>query len=165
MIDFLYIKGISTERTSNMRDFFRKLMYGRYGVDQFSYALVICSVILTLLHSVFRIRCFYLVGDVLLIYALFRMFSRNYAKRQKENQTWLQFSGKFHRTSKKYGRRIKDLPHYRYYTCLNCKQTIRVPRGKGRVEIRCPKCGYSFRSKTWNQKAVRLFYFVPTSNR
>lgn len=131
-----------------MRNFVRKLMYGRYGIDQFSSTLITGGMILLLMHSIFRIRLFYLVGYVFLIYALFRTFSKNFSRRQKENQTYLKFYTNWLRISKKYWRRLKDLPHYRYYKCLNCKQTIRVPRGKGRVEIRCPKCGYSFRSKT-----------------
>ena len=135
-----------------MRDFLRKFLYGRYGVDQFSTALVIGSVVLSLLYTISHVRLFYLVSSVLIVYALFRIFSKNFANRQKENLAWLNFSNKGKKASKKYVRRIKDLPHYKYYNCMNCKQTIRVPRGKGRVEIRCPKCGYSFRSKTWNFK-------------
>jgi len=133
---------------SVMRDFLRKFLYGRYGVDQFSTALVIGSVVLSLLYTISHVRLFYLVSSVLIVYALFRIFSKNFANRQKENLAWLNFSNKGKKASKKYVRRIKDLPHYKYYNCMNCKQTIRVPRGKGRVEIRCPKCGYSFRSKT-----------------
>lgn len=131
-----------------MRDFFRKQMNGRYGIDQFSFALITSSVVLSLLSFIFRIRLFYLIGDMFFVYALFRMFSKNFVSRQKENQAYILFTGNFRRISQKYGRRMKDMPHYRYYKCLNCKQTIRVPRGKGRVEIRCPKCGYSFRSRT-----------------
>lgn len=131
-----------------MRNFFRKILYGRYGVDQFTTALIVGSVVLSLLYSFFHIRIFYLTSSVLVVYALFRMFSKNFANRQKENTLWLNFFGKSKKTSKKYIRMAKDLPHYRYFKCMNCKQTIRVPRGKGNVEIRCPKCGYSFRSKT-----------------
>ena len=134
-----------------MRDFLRKFLYGRYGVDQFSTALVIGSVVLSLLYTISHVRLFYLVSSVLIVYALFRIFSKNFANRQKENLAWLKYSSKGKKASRKCIRRIQDLPHYKYYNCMNCKQTIRVPRGKGRVEIRCPKCGYSFRSKTWNE--------------
>lgn len=131
-----------------MRDFLRKILYGRYGVDQLSFALVISSVVLSILHSITHMRILYFVSSVFIVWAIFRMFSKNFTKRQKENQMWLSISTKGKKSSLKYYHRLKDLPHYRYYKCINCKQTIRVPRGKGRVEIRCPKCGYSFRSKT-----------------
>lgn len=131
-----------------MRDFLRKILYGRYGVDQLSTALVVSSVVLSLLYTITHMRLLYMVSSVFIVFALFRMFSKNFASRQKENQKWLRVSAMGKKKSQKYIHRAKDLPHYRYYKCMNCKQTIRVPRGKGKVEIRCPKCGYSFRSKT-----------------
>ena len=131
-----------------MRDFLRKILYGRYGVDQFSSALIVFSIMLSLLYAIFHINFIYLLSSVSLIYAVFRIFSKNFTKRQKENAFWLKYSLKGKKNLSKYSKRIKDLPKYKYYTCMNCKQTIRIPRGKGRVEIRCPKCGYSFRSKT-----------------
>lgn len=131
-----------------MRDFLRKLLYGRYGVDQFSTAIVICSVVLSLLYTFTHWSVFYILSTASMLYAIYRIFSRNIAKRQKENAMWMSHSIKLNKFSHKLVRRVKDFPHYKYYKCMNCKQTIRVPRGKGRVEIKCPKCGYSFRSKT-----------------
>ena len=131
-----------------MRNFFNKLLYGRYGVDQFSIALLGFSVLFSLLFTFTNWAVFYIISSAILIFAFYRIFSKNFMQRQKENQKWTNFSMKFKSRSNKCIRRIKDFPNYRYYTCLNCKQTIRIPRGKGRIEIRCPKCGYSFRSKT-----------------
>lgn len=131
-----------------MRNFLRKLLYGRYGVDQFSTAIVICSVVLSLLYTFTHWSVLYILSTASMLYAIYRILSRNFAKRQKENALWMNYSAKLNKSSRKFMRRVKDLPHYKYYKCMNCKQTIRVPRGKGRVEIRCPKCGYSFRSKT-----------------
>lgn len=131
-----------------MRDFLRKLLYGRYGVDQFSTVIVICSVVLSLLYTFTHWGVLYILSTASMLYAIYRIFSRNFAKRQKENVMWMNYSVKLKKSFRKFVRRVKDFPHYKYYKCMNCKQTIRVPRGKGRVEIRCPKCGYSFRSKT-----------------
>lgn len=132
----------------NMRNFLNKLLYGRYGVDQFSVALVGISVLFSLLFTFTDWAVFYIISSVLLLFALYRVFSKKFTQRQKENQKWAAFSFKFKKHFNKFIKRVKDFPHYRYYTCLNCKQTLRIPRGKGRIEIRCPKCGYSFRSKT-----------------
>lgn len=131
-----------------MRDFLSKLLHGRYGVDQFSVALMFMSVLFSLLFTFTDWTIFYIISSVILIYAIYRIFSKNFTKRQRENQLWNKYYFSFRRKTDKCIRRAKDFPHYRYYTCLNCKQTIRIPRGKGRIEIRCPKCGYSFRSKT-----------------
>ena len=72
----------------------------------------------------------------LLIYSFFRMFSRNIYKRQRENRRFTQL-----------WMRLKDRNN-RYFRCPNCKQTVRVPRGRGKICIRCPKCGEKFTRKT-----------------
>lgn len=125
-----------------------KMLYGRYGVDQFTSALVIMSIVFSLLFTFTHWAIFYILSTALWIYPIYRIFSKNFAKRQKENMLWLKYSAKGKKSSHLLVRRVKDFPKYKYYKCMNCKQTIRIPRGKGRVEIRCPKCGYSFRSKT-----------------
>lgn len=131
-----------------MRNFINKLLYGRYGVDQFSIALLGFSVLFSLLFTFTDWTILYIISSAILVFAIYRIFSKNFTRRQKEYQGWLKFSTTFKKKSNKCVRRIKDFPHFKYYTCMNCKQTMRIPRGKGRIEIRCPKCGYSFRSKT-----------------
>ena len=131
-----------------MRNFINKLLYGRYGVDQFSIALLGFSVLFSLLFTFTDWTILYIISSAILVFAIYRIFSKNFTRRQKGYQGWLKFSTTFKKKSNKCVRRIKDFPHFKYYTCMNCKQTMRIPRGKGRIEIRCPKCGYSFRSKT-----------------
>ena len=45
-------------------------------------------------------------------------------------------------------REIKQLKEYHIYKCPNCKQKLRVPRGRGRIAIRCRKCGTEFIKKS-----------------
>ncbi|MCD7981014.1 MAG: zinc-ribbon domain-containing protein [Clostridiales bacterium] len=33
---------------------------------------------------------------------------------------------------------------YKFYMCPHCSQKVRVPKGKGRIEITCPKCRTTF---------------------
>lgn len=124
-------------------------MYGRYGSDQLNMAILVAAVLVSLTNSVLTVflreSTVYsgIVAPILsvivyglLIYSFFRMFSRNIYKRQRENRRFTQL-----------WMRLKD-HNNRYFRCPNCKQTVRVPRGRGKICIRCPKCGEKFTRKT-----------------
>ena len=123
-----------------IRDGFRRFMVGRYGSDKLNMAILIAGVVMCLIsmfvpHSGFRLvmllAYYFLMG-----WAIFRMLSRNTYKRYQENRKYLQFIEK-----------LKDREH-RYYDCPRCRQQIRVPRGKGKNAITCPKCKEKFIKKT-----------------
>ena len=127
----------------------RRFMYGRYGSDQLNMAVLVAAVLVSLTNSVLTVflreSTVYsgIVAPILsvivyglLIYSFFRMFSRNIYKRQRENRRFTQL-----------WMRLKDRNN-RYFRCPNCKQTVRVPRGRGKICIRCPKCGEKFTRKT-----------------
>ena len=117
---------------------FQRFMQGRYGSDKLNMALVWVSLglyILNLLIPVAFVKLgLILVSYVLIAWAFFRMLSRNTYKRYQENRKYLQFI-----------ERIKDREH-RYYDCPRCRQPVRVPRGKGKIAITCPK---------WKEKFIR----------
>lgn len=98
---------------------------------------------LLVLSMIFR-GFFYLGAVALMAYAYFRMFSRNTVKRAAENQWYLSREIKvksfFGKKKKEFGQRKE----YHIYKCPNCKQKIRVPRGRGRIAISCRKCGNEF---------------------
>ena len=126
----------------------RRFMYGRYGTDQLNMALIITSLVLSLLINILSyffagslvFSIIYLVASLLiyalLFFAIFRIFSRNIYKRRRENQKFLNGWN-----------RISDRKH-RYFRCPQCHQTVRVPRHRGKINIRCPKCGEKFIKKT-----------------
>lgn len=126
----------------------RQFMYGRYGSDQLNLALLITAVVLSILNSIFSaiFRENTAMGIIslvvsLLVYALFayqlfRTFSRNIYKRRRENQRFMLFWN-----------RLRDRKH-RYFLCPQCRQTVRVPKNRGKINIRCPKCGEKFIKKT-----------------
>ena len=35
-----------------------------------------------------------------------------------------------------------------YFSCPKCRQSVRVPKGKGKIAISCPKCREKFIKKT-----------------
>ena len=136
----------------DMKEKFIRFMQGRYGIDQFSKFLLILGVVVVLL-SLFLSRnpvglVFYLIGWALVIYCYFRMFSRNTSKRYAENQAFLAKTYKIRTFFSQQKNIWKQRRVYHIYTCPNCRQKIRIPRGKGKIEIRCPKCSTTFIKKS-----------------
>ncbi len=129
---------------SRMNDNLRHFMYGRYGVDSLGRFLIGVMFVLIVLSFFIRGWIPQVLIWALLFYSYFRMFSRNIPKRYAENQKYLSVSGsvrKFFRIRKK---RFDDRGTYRHFTCPKCGQDLRVPKGKGKVRITCPKCRTSF---------------------
>lgn len=134
-----------------MREKLAKLMYGRYGVDQLGRAMLIFALVLCVL-SLFVPRrlsgIIYYISLILIILMYIRMFSKNIQKRYQENNKYLSlkasFLGKFQREKEIFSQRR----FYHFYRCPRCRQRIRIPRGKGRIEIRCPKCSQTFIKKS-----------------
>ena len=126
-----------------MREKLYRFMAGRYGNDRFNQFIMILALILCLL-SVFKVPGAYLLGILCLIYAYFRMFSRNTYKRSMENNWYLQKTYKLRQSFATFKRDMQTRKTHHIYKCPSCRQKIRIPRGKGRIEIRCPKCSHTF---------------------
>jgi hypothetical protein len=118
----------------------RRFMAGRYGTDKLNTTilgagLVVC--LLTMFVPVWPINLILTaVSYGLMFWAIFRCLSRNTYKRYQENRKYLTFL-----------ERIKDREH-RYFDCPKCRQPVRVPKGKGKIAITCPKCKEKFIKKT-----------------
>ncbi|MFT8343544.1 hypothetical protein [Clostridium beijerinckii] len=131
-------------------DRLRRFMFGRYGGDELSKALLVLSFILLLVMNFVPkdLRFLEIVAYIPAIICMFRIFSRNIYKRRNENYKYLKIKNKIVMLFKNNINRIKTLKTYKYYTCSNCKQKLRVPRGKGKMSITCPKCKSSFKGKS-----------------
>lgn len=130
-----------------MREKIQRFMMGRYGNDRFNQFLMIAAVVCLVL-SLFGLNIFYFAAFAIMIYAYFRMFSRQTARRYAENQWYLKKEWKvrsFFTGKKKEWAQRKE---YRIFKCPECKQKLRVPRGKGKIAIRCRKCGHEFIRKS-----------------
>ena len=130
-----------------MKEKLYRFMMGRYGNDQFNRFLMILAMICFIL-SQFRVPGVYLIGLLCLIYAYFRMLSRNTYKRSLENNKYLQYEYKVKRWFAGVKRNMQQRKTHHIYKCPSCRQKIRIPRGKGKIEIRCPKCGQTFMKKS-----------------
>ena len=133
----------------------QRLMYGRNGSDQLGRAAIVAALVLDVV-SMFVIRnrhlqlvgiLLYWVAIALLLYAIFRAFSKNLSQRREENSKFLQWTWKVKNGRSAAKARHADTAH-KYFTCKNCKTICRVPVGKGKVIITCPKCGAQIHGKT-----------------
>ena len=118
-------------------DWFRNFMIGRYGSDKLNSYLLGAGIVLMLIGSFlggkFALASWCsLVAYIPLLWCIFRMYSRNIEARRRENAAFLNFFA-----------HLKDKDH-RYFRCPRCHQTVRVPRGRGKISIRCPKCSERF---------------------
>ncbi|NSB12512.1 hypothetical protein [Clostridium beijerinckii] len=131
-------------------DRLRKFMFGRYGGDELSKALLVLSFMLLLVMNFVPkdLRFLAILAYIPAIICMFRIFSRNIYQRRNENYKYLKIKNKIVMLFKNNINRIKTLKTYKYYTCSNCKQKLRVPRGKGKMSITCPKCKSSFKGKS-----------------
>ena len=91
---------------------------------------------------------FYIAGIVLLVYTYYRMFSKNISKMYAQNQKYL--NAKYRAVVKKdaWKKQWQQRKIYRFYRCPGCKQKVRVPKGKGKICITCPKCRMEFIKKS-----------------
>ena len=125
---------------SRLRSWLRQFMMGRYGTDKLNIAIlgagVIASIVAMFIYFPPVKLLFVFISYVFMGWAIIRTLSRNTYKRYKENRKYLMLL-----------QRIKDREH-RYYDCPRCRQQVRVPRGKGKINISCPKCKEKFIRKT-----------------
>ncbi len=119
---------------------FRRFFAGRYGHDRLNMLILTIGLILCIIGLFVHVWWFNLVltigSYVLLVWALFRCFSKDHYKRYQENRRYLLMLD-----------RVKDRNN-RYFACPRCHQTVRVPRGKGKISITCPRCKEKFVKKT-----------------
>ena len=145
-----------------VRNRFQQFMYGRYGMDQLNRFLSTVALIILVVSMFIRRPIVEIVALALLFWCYYRMFSRNVSKRAAENQKYLNFKyrvvckvkkGKYVRSAgsasfaqkraqMKYRQEQKKI--YRFFACPNCAQKVRVPKGKGKICITCPKCKTEF---------------------
>ena len=131
-----WLRQFTAKLSAGLRNF----MMGRYGTDRLNMVILSVGLAASLLSVILRAPVMDLVLFFLsygmMFWAIFRTLSRNTYKRYQENRRFLQLVG-----------RLKDREH-RYFDCPKCRQMVRVPRGKGKISITCPRCREKFVKKT-----------------
>ena len=114
-------------------------MYGRNGVDSFNRFLLITALVVNLISSLADSWLLSLLGSGILAYCIFRTLSKNLYKRQSENEKYLNIKNKILRDKNTRKKMWDERNTQKYFKC-RCGTRLRVPKGKGKIEITCPKC-------------------------
>ena len=134
------ISGWFRQFSAKLSSALRSFMAGRYGTDRLNMVILCAGLFVSLLSMWIRVPAlnmlFFVLSYGLMIWAICRSLSRNTYKRYQENRRFLQLWN-----------RLKDR-HNRYFDCPKCRQVVRVPRGKGKISITCPRCKEKFIRKT-----------------
>lgn len=129
-------------------DWLKRFMMGRYGGDQLSVVLLVLSIFLTILVRLINLPLLAVIAYIPLVICIYRMFSRDISKRSMENYKFAMLVSPLYTWFRKTRQRVKDTKTHKYFKCQNCKTTLRVPKGKGKIIITCPKCKIQFTKKT-----------------
>ena len=131
-----WLRQFSLKAASALRSF----MAGRYGTDKLNMVILCAGLVASILSMMVSAQPLNLIlwalSYVLMIVAILRSLSRNTYKRYQENRKFQQILS-----------RLKDRDN-RYFDCPKCRQMVRVPRGKGKISITCPRCREKFVKKT-----------------
>ena len=129
-------------------EWLKKMVVGRYGTDQLSMALLTTGMILLAITLPFKGVIIRLLPLIPIIIAYYRVFSKHIYKRQQENFKFIRFYTPIYKRFNIWIKRFKERKTHRYLKCPTCKQTLRVPKGKGNITITCPKCKNDFRGRS-----------------
>jgi len=131
-----WLRQLTAKLSAHLRNF----MAGRYGTDRLNMVILSVGLVASLLSVIIKFApvnlVLFLLSYGMMFWAIFRTLSRNTYKRYQENRKFLQLTG-----------RMKDREH-KYFDCPKCRQMVRVPRGKGKISITCPRCREKFVKKT-----------------
>ena len=133
---------------NRFKEKFMQFMYGRYGIDTLGKWTVGLGLAIMLIAGWTSNSKLSLLSWVLIIYSYYRMFSRNISKRYAENQKYLNYRYQMAVKWNRFKKHLAQRKNYRFYKCPQCKQKVRVPKGRGKICITCPKCRTEFVKKS-----------------
>lgn len=144
-IIFLVSKGGRMKDILNrINQMIRDSLVGRYGTDELSKFLLVITLILFVLSLFIQNRILYILAFASLLYTYYRILSRNFAARRLENEKFMGVVNTVRKQSRISKKRFEGRRDYRFFKCPSCGQEVRVPKGKGRIRITCPKCRTQF---------------------
>ena len=131
-----------------IRNFLRQFMIGRYGPDHLGVAMILVSLALSITHTFVRVAILLYVSYFIAGLALFRILSRNIPKRRAENDRFISIWWPIKTKVKLFFTNLKQRNTHKLINCPGCHNILRLPKGKGKLMVTCPKCGERFGSTT-----------------
>lgn len=126
----------------------QKWMIGRYGTDELSIFLLRLALIIMLISIVPALRILDVLGWVLAGISIYRICSKKITARARERDMYMRVAGRITPRISVYKRMWRERKTHRYYRCPSCKTMVRVPKGKGKIEITCTKCRHKIIRKS-----------------
>lgn len=135
-----------------MRMMLERIFTGRNGIDQLNTAVLVLGLVCWVASMFVPVRglqtilyyAFVLAAGV----CIYRALSRNIAKRQEENQKFLQKTGRFRNSKESWQNKAEQKRQFKIFKCPGCGVKLRVPRGKGKIRVTCRQCGATFEEKS-----------------
>ena len=138
----------------SFREKFARFMQGRYGNDDYGRFLLLLTAVCLVLKLFLKRSVLTILVWALIIYYYIRFLSRDIRRRYDENTRFLELKGKVvrffgdlfgkTRSTAGSGQSSASQSSYKIFSCPGCRQKVRVPKGRGRICITCPKCGREF---------------------
>ena len=129
-------------------DWLRRFMMGRYGPDELTAAIVILGCVFTFLSNFRPLRFMYFIGMLVMAAAIWRTMSKNIDARMRERMWFMRVIEKPKAEFKLLSNIIRDRKTHKYFKCKNCGASLRVPKGRGKINVTCPKCRVKTQKKT-----------------
>ena len=132
----------------------REIMSIRCGLDELNNFIMLIGFIFITIALFSHHWIFTVIGALLVVLCYVRVFSKNLEKRQKENAFYMKYMGNVVKVVRRYKLSVKmwykslNDAEYLYFVCSGCGQVIRIPKGKNKVSVRCPKCSKTFVKKS-----------------
>lgn len=130
-----------------MRSFFDRLrfkmaafMQGRYGMDALSKAMLIWAIVCGFLSNLPYLRFLYIAFTVLIVLIYVRCLSKNTSARRRELYKYYDIKNTIKDKYKLKKKIWNERKTHRYFKCPKCKALLRVPKGKGKIEVTCRVC-------------------------
>ena len=123
-------------------------MRGRRGPDDIVYACIFLAVVLVIINLFAHASWLSWLAIALIVYGCFRIQSKNLGARAKENEAFLKAIGPLRPWLQNPKAAAAEAKQFKHVKCSHCGQKVRVPRGKGKLRVTCPKCREKFEVKS-----------------
>jgi len=126
----------------------RTWLTGRNGADELATFIICCALVVVVANIFLNTAFLSVLALALMVYAWWRMSSKNVNARMRENRAFAELLGPVRPWIKNPVAAFTEARSYKHLRCPSCSQRMRVPRGKGKLRVRCPKCRATFEART-----------------